>query len=388
MPPKTRGATRATTSRNVIPQPDDPPLRDLVGSRGGGRRGGTRAGERRFVANVFNVQVPRRRRGTIGAIDLSDNEPITNEAEQTLGDGQQLQIVTGQQTEVGVRGQQLVGATQGIAVTLIDFMKLKPPTFSGSGTSDEPQRFIDALERLWRALGCTDTRAVELASFQLEGVARDWYNVLTRAKPVGSPPWTWADFSAEFMNCFLPQSVRDGFVRDFERLEQAEGMTVSEYSAHFTHLSRYVPYPLPEEERVKRFVRGLKEYLFKSVVGSKSSTFSEVLSLALLVEQRQKEKGSATQNSQKRPRFEGSHGTHSSQGSGFTPRHQGHSRTVVSGSASSGHSSGFVQNRRSDFGGSSRSVTPQRHSGARATSCPTCGKFHSGTCFGDNRVCY
>lgn len=87
MPPKTRGATRATTSRNAIPQPDDPPLRDLVGSRGGGRRGGTRAGERRFVANVFNVQVPRRRRGTIGAIDLSDNEPITNEAEQTLGDG-------------------------------------------------------------------------------------------------------------------------------------------------------------------------------------------------------------------------------------------------------------------------------------------------------------
>lgn len=35
-----------------------------------------------------------------------------------------------------------------IQVTLGDFMKLKPPTFSGSSASEDPQRFIDGLERL------------------------------------------------------------------------------------------------------------------------------------------------------------------------------------------------------------------------------------------------
>ncbi|KAJ1410951.1 hypothetical protein SESBI_21485 [Sesbania bispinosa] len=43
---------------------------------------------------------------------------------------------------------------------------------------------------------------------------------------------------------------------------------------------------ITEEMCVKRFVRGLREYIFRSVVGSNCSTFAEVLSLALQLEQR------------------------------------------------------------------------------------------------------
>ncbi|MCI50544.1 hypothetical protein A2U01_0071788, partial [Trifolium medium] len=68
-------------------------------------------------------------------------------------------------------------------------------------------------------------------------------------------------------------------------------MSVSEYNARFTQLSRHAPYTITEEMRIKKFVRGLREYLFRSVVGSNCSTFAEVLSLALQIEQRQKEKG-------------------------------------------------------------------------------------------------
>nr|XP_027186082.1 uncharacterized protein LOC105852844 [Cicer arietinum] len=87
---------------------------------------------------------------------------------------------------------------------------------------------------------------------------------------------------------FLPEGVRDGLAHEFERLEQTEGMTVSEYSAHFTQLSRHAPYPIIEEMRVKRFIRGLKDYLFKYVVGSNCYTFAEVLSLVLQIEQRRR----------------------------------------------------------------------------------------------------
>ncbi|KAK2359032.1 hypothetical protein QL285_096159 [Trifolium repens] len=93
---------------------------------------------------------------------------------------------------------------------------------------------------------------------------------------------------------FLPESVKDGLAHEFERLEQTEGMSVSEYSARFTQLSRHAPYHITEEMRIKKFIRGLREYLFRSVVGSHCSTFAEVLSLALQIEQRQKDKGAPT----------------------------------------------------------------------------------------------
>ncbi|KAJ1405132.1 Zinc finger, CCHC-type [Sesbania bispinosa] len=162
------------------------------------------------------------------------------------------------------------GATMGgIEVTLAEFMKLKPPTFSGSNANEDPQRFIDGLERLWRALSCSDIRAVELASFQLEGVAYDWFDTVTRGRSVGSPPLAWGEFSRLFMARFLPESVRDGLAHEFERLEQTE-----------------------------------------------------------------------------------------------------------------------AQSRRSDQGRSSRTSFPQRHFGVTSIPCPTCGRLHTGACFGDGRVCY
>ncbi|MCI86997.1 hypothetical protein A2U01_0108278, partial [Trifolium medium] len=66
----------------------------------------------------------------------------------------------GGQPEVRQGEQHVTTRTGGIEVTLAELMKLKPPTFSGSDASEDPQRFIDGLERLWRALGCSDIRAV------------------------------------------------------------------------------------------------------------------------------------------------------------------------------------------------------------------------------------
>ncbi|KAJ1441966.1 Zinc finger, CCHC-type [Sesbania bispinosa] len=117
---------------------------------------------------------------------------------------------------------------------------------------------------------------------------------------------------------FLLESVRDGLAHEFERLEQTE-----------------------EEMRVKRFIRGLREYIFRSVVGSNCSTFAEV-----------------------------------------------HQRAVSQRGGSSGQSFGTTQSRRSDQRKSSWTTFPQRHFGVTSTPCPTCGRLHTGACFGDSRVCY
>ncbi|XP_027186782.1 uncharacterized protein [Cicer arietinum] len=269
-------------------------------------------------------------------------------------------------------------------------MKLKPPTFSGSSATEDPQQFIDSLERLWRALGCSEVRAVELTSFQLIGVARDWFDIVSHGRQVGSPPLAWREFSQLFMARFLPESVRDGLAHEFERLEQTESMTVSEYSARFTRLSRHAPYPITEEMRVKRFIRGLKDYLFRSVVGSNCSTFAEVLSLTLLIEQRQKEKGGNKQDSHKKQIIEGSYSNYSNRDGGSMLGYQGQQGLMSQRGGHSGQSSRTVQIRRSDSGAASQSIFPQRHSSVSATRCSTCGRFHFGNCSRDGnvKVCY
>ncbi|XP_073219759.1 uncharacterized protein [Cicer arietinum] len=283
-------------------------------------------------------------------------------------------VVVGQQQEGDQRHE-----------SLPDFMKLKPPTFSGSSATEDPQQFIDSLERLWRALGCSEVRAVELTSFQLIGVARDWFDIVSHGRQVGSPPLAWREFSQLFMARFLPESVRDGLAHEFERLEQTESMTFSEYSARFTQLSRHAPYHITEEMRVNRFIRGLKDYLFRYVVGLNCSTFAEVLSLALLIEQRQKEIGGNRQDSHKKQMIEGAYSNYSNRGGGSMFGYTGQQRLMSQKGGHSGQSSGTVQIRRSDFGAASQSTFPQRHSGVSATRCSTCGRFHFGNCSRDGR---
>lgn len=55
--------------------------------------------------------------------------------------------------------------------SLTEFRKMKLPTFSGIGASEDPSFFLEEVERLLRPMGCSSERSLELASFQLNGVA-------------------------------------------------------------------------------------------------------------------------------------------------------------------------------------------------------------------------
>ncbi|XP_073219665.1 uncharacterized protein [Cicer arietinum] len=321
-----------------------------------------------------DVEVPRRRRGNPTIEEFAAGLQGLQQVVQQLVGVVVRQQQEGDQRHENANGQQKVrqvehqttDATRGIEVTLPGFMKLKPPTFSGSSETEHPQEFIDSLERLWRALGCSEVRTVELTSFQLIGMTHDWFDIVSRGRQVGSPPLAWREFSQLFMAHFLPEGVRDGLAHEFERLEQTEGIKVLEYIACFTQLSRNASYPITKEMRVKRF---LKDYLFRYVVGSNCSTFAEVLSLALQIEQRQKEKGGNRQDSRKKQRVEGSYSNYSNRGGGSMFSYQGKQKLMSQRGGHSGQSSGTVQSRRSDFGAASQSAFPQSHSGVSATRC-------------------
>ena len=74
---------------------------------------------------------------------------------------------------------------------------------------------------------------MELTSYQLTGVAYEWYKSLLRSQPTGRPTLEWPEFYNVFVERFMPESLRDTKVQEFELLKQTEGMSVLEYDTKF-----------------------------------------------------------------------------------------------------------------------------------------------------------
>ncbi|KAF7821341.1 DNA/RNA polymerases superfamily protein [Senna tora] len=110
------------------------------------------------------------------------------------------------------------------------FLKLKPPTFSGSDANQDPEEFIDDVERVCEALGCSGQRYVELVSYQLQDVARSWGTSYIKGRQVGALPLDWGEFKKDFLERFLPESVREARAREFLLFKQTSEMTVAEYN--------------------------------------------------------------------------------------------------------------------------------------------------------------
>ena len=97
-----------------------------------------------------------------------------------------------------------IHTVQGVNVSLNDFMQLAPPIFTRMNSLEDPQMFLDDIWQRCEALGCTNHRAVSLASSRLEGdVAISWFESRKRARPI-EPQWTWKEFSYMFLDRFIP----------------------------------------------------------------------------------------------------------------------------------------------------------------------------------------
>ena len=68
----------------------------------------------------------------------------------------------------------------------------------------------------------------------------------------------WEDFKELFLAKYFPEVECETRREEFERLLQ-RGLTVAQYEARFTELSRFAEYMVDSEEmKVRRFMRGLR----------------------------------------------------------------------------------------------------------------------------------
>ena len=63
-------------------------------------------------------------------------------------------------------------------VALVRFQKFRPLTFNGEGGVEEAEKWIEGMEKIYRALKYSDERKVTFGEFQLEGPTTDWWRVV------------------------------------------------------------------------------------------------------------------------------------------------------------------------------------------------------------------
>nr|XP_027067221.1 uncharacterized protein LOC113692836 [Coffea arabica] len=135
------------------------------------------------------------------------------------------------------------------------FQKFSLPKFIGGPDPNVAERWLEKIIDIFAALHYTKERQVTFAVFQLEGVARSWWNVVRLKWEREQTPRTWVNFRKEFNAKYFPPLIQEKKEDEFITLRQGT-QTVAEYESKFTRLSKFAPELIvTEQRRIRHFVR-------------------------------------------------------------------------------------------------------------------------------------
>ena len=165
-------------------------------------------------------------------------------------------------------------------VALERFQKFRPPIFNEEMGDEAAEKWIETIEKIYRALKYNDERKVSFAEFQLEGLAKEWWRVIEEKWALEGRQPLWSAFLDEFRKKFIPKVVRERKEEEFISLKQ-RALTVAEYETQFTKLSKYAPEMVStDEKRRRRFLQGLNVKRQRSLVSARMDTYADMVEFA------------------------------------------------------------------------------------------------------------
>ncbi|GFY92921.1 hypothetical protein Acr_08g0013170 [Actinidia rufa] len=161
------------------------------------------------------------------------------------------------------------------------FLQLRPPTFKGE---PEPLVAEDWLEQVTRALDTIlvteEDLRVLFASYQLQGDALQWWKTMEEVVAK-----KWEPFKKAFLDQYFTDMAKEALRMEFINLVQGT-MTVAQYEAKFTSLSRFAKaFVSTEEEKAKQFMRGLRSSIRNKIAGNLIKVYSTMVSAAAAIEE-------------------------------------------------------------------------------------------------------
>jgi hypothetical protein len=248
------------------------------------------------------------------------------------------------------REKTVQGATQEI------FLKQRPPSFAGGPNPLKAEGWIQKLEKIFKFPGCTDEQKVKFATYMLEGPAEFWWKsekrLLLGGRTEMEAPITWKKFVESFYEHYFTKTFRAKQAKLFVNFQQGS-LSVVEYEAKFTELSRFAPHMVDtEEHKVDKFLDGLNFNIRERLTAANITEYKTLVHTAERVERDVHElAGRRAQNK-------------ANKGKKFQNNQLGKVNP---------HPSSFKRNAP---------ATPGRNQ------CAKCGKFHPGECRSGSTACY
>ena len=166
---------------------------------------------------------------------------------------------------------------------LKQFLELKAPTFSG-GVDEDPTEFLREMNKRFELLRYEGPRRVEMVGFLLQGLARNWFDMVKGSRPAGVV-MEWEEFQDKFLIEFLPDSLREQRAYEFEGLTYVSCGSVDVYVRKFLELCTYAPaLVVTDKQKARRFMRGLPMSMQEALVSQVNASFAEVVDQARRLE--------------------------------------------------------------------------------------------------------
>ncbi|XP_043717620.1 uncharacterized protein LOC122665532 [Telopea speciosissima] len=167
------------------------------------------------------------------------------------------------------------------------FKKLHPATFSRIGPEAmEPERWINALEKAFAVLECTDAQKLICVGYQLQNEAEAWWKSTRPNLEATHPNPTWEQFKEVFFKNYFSESFRDKKEAEFSALVQGS-KTVLDYQQQFEDLSHFAPEHMKgEASKTKKFEKGLKLEIGSILSVMDIQTYAQMVDKAKTIEDR------------------------------------------------------------------------------------------------------
>ncbi|GKE63184.1 reverse transcriptase domain-containing protein [Tanacetum coccineum] len=165
--------------------------------------------------------------------------------------------------------------------TYQDFMKCQPLFFRGTEGVVDLTQFFERMETVFRISNCTVENQVKFATCTLMGTALTWWN--SHARTVTNEvayTMTWTDLKKKMTTKYYPRDEIKKIEAEMWNLK-VQGTDVVAYNQRFQELALLCDRMFPEEtDKIERYVGGMPDLIYSSVVASKPKTMQEAIEMA------------------------------------------------------------------------------------------------------------
>ncbi|GJY50208.1 reverse transcriptase domain-containing protein, partial [Tanacetum coccineum] len=141
--------------------------------------------------------------------------------------------------------------------------------------------YQDFMETVFRISNCTVENQVKFATCTLMGIALTWWNshVRTVTNDVAYA-MTWTDLKKKMTTKYCPRNEIKKIEAEMWNIK-VKGTDVVAYNQHFQELALLCDRMFPEEtDKIERYVGGMLDLIYSSIVASKPKTMQEAIEMA------------------------------------------------------------------------------------------------------------